>query len=130
MTRSASLRTAKWCDIDGLVMSNDDASSPAVRSPCPSSRRISRRVGSDNALNTSFSAIMTSPFARAERLFRSLSNYRLVWFPGQWRERHSSRLLELDPARADSGRHVGEEIADERVWIVGDDEGVERTRVG
>src|SRR5271166_5499502 len=38
-----------------------------------------------------------------------------------------SGLLELDPARADSRRHVGEEIADERVWIVGDDEEVEKT---
>ena len=30
------------------------ASSPAVRSPCDRSRKISRRVGSDNALKTSF----------------------------------------------------------------------------
>ena len=50
--QSASLRTAKWCDIDGLVMSNDDANSPAVRSPPDNSRRISRRVGSDKALKT------------------------------------------------------------------------------
>ena len=38
-----------------------------------------------------------------------------------------SGLLKLDPARANGRRHVGEEIADERVWIVGDDEGVEKT---
>src|SRR5271157_3446869 len=39
-------------------MSNEADSSPAGRSPCPSNRMISRRVGSDNALNTWFSAII------------------------------------------------------------------------
>ena len=73
--RSASLRTVKWCDIDGLVMSNDDASSPAVRSPPDSSRRISRRVGSDKALKTALSPIITNPFAQTEDLFRIPSNY-------------------------------------------------------
>src|SRR5208282_2239207 len=49
--------------------------------------------------------------------------------PRAWSRCHTpaSRFLELDPARADSGRHVGEEIADERVWIVGDDEGMKKT---
>ena len=51
-TRSASLSTVKWCDIDGLVLSNRAASSPADISPCPSKRRISRRVESASARNT------------------------------------------------------------------------------
>ena len=46
-----------------------------------------KRVGSDNALNTWFSAICLGPFARAARLFRMLSNHLLFWFPGRWRER-------------------------------------------
>src|SRR5262245_36783243 len=56
-------------------MSKDDASSPAVRSPPESSRRISRRVGSDNALKTAFTRMVSHPFAGTGDLFRSPSNY-------------------------------------------------------
>src|SRR5271157_3366219 len=107
-------------------MSNEADSSPAVRSPWLSNRMISRRVGSDNALNTWFRAIIrVHSHGQRDYLDRCLiissSGFPVNGGSGP------SGFLELDPARASSGRHVGEEIADERVWVVGDDEGMERT---
>src|SRR5580704_12089158 len=52
--RSAPFNTLKWCDMAGFVISNFSASAPAVISPCRSSAKISRRVGSASARNASF----------------------------------------------------------------------------
>src|SRR4051812_42835121 len=110
-------------------MSNEAASSPAVRSPCPRSRRISRRVGSDNALKTWFSAIMpVHSHGRGDYLDRCLILSRPAIRVNAPRRAGRSRLLELDPARARGGRDVGEEVADEGLGPVRDEEGPEVVR--